>query len=118
MCERFHRIVQDEFYAIAFRKKIYESLEEMQKDIDQWISFYHNKRTHSRRYCCGKTPMHTFINNKDLAKAKDINNLFGQISNFKLSDEAEAGSAEVQPVRNSLTGGNNKAVESKTTAFN
>jgi len=118
MCERFHRTMQEEFYAIAFRKKIYESLEEMQKDIDQWISFYNNERTHSGRYCFGKTPMQTFTDSKELSKAKDINNLFGQITNFKLSDEAEAGSAEVQPARNSLTGGNDKAVESKTTAFN
>ena len=71
--------MQDEFYAIAFRKKIYESLEEMQKDIDQWISFYNNERTHSGRYCFGKTPMQTFTDSKELAKAKDINNLFGQI---------------------------------------
>jgi transposase InsO family protein len=118
MCEGFHRTMQDEFYAIAFRKKIYESLEEMQKDIDQWISFYNNERTHSGRYCFGKTPMQTFTDSKELSKAKDINNLFGQISNFKLSDKAEAGSAEEQPARNSLTGGNNKAVEKAPTAFN
>lgn len=117
MCERFHRTMQDEFYAIAFRKKIYESLEEMQKDIDQWISFYNNERSHSGRYCFSKTPMQTFTDSKDLAKAKDINNLFGQISNFKLSDKAEAGFVEQPPARNSLTGGNDKAVESKPTAF-
>jgi len=35
-----------------------------------------------------------------------------------LSDKAEAGSAEEQPARNSLTGGNNKAVEKAPTAFN
>ncbi len=40
MCERFHRTMQDEFYAIAFRKKIYKSIEEMQLDVDKWITFY------------------------------------------------------------------------------
>ena len=118
MCERFHRTMQEEFYAIAFRKKIYTTLEEMQKDIDQWISLYNNERSHSGRYCFGKTPIQTFADSKELAKAKDINNLFGQINTFKPSDKAEAGSAEVQRARNSLTGGNDKAVESNTTAFN
>src|ERR1051325_6181075 len=33
ICERFNRTVQDEFYAIAFRKKIYGSLEQMQTDL-------------------------------------------------------------------------------------
>jgi transposase InsO family protein len=117
ICERFHRTMQEEFYAIAFRKKIYDSLESLQKDIDQWLSYYNNERPHSGRYCFGKTPMQTFIDSKELAKSKDLNNLFGQNSNFKLSDEAEAGSAGEQPARNSLTNGNDKAVDQKPTAF-
>src|SRR3954451_13708215 len=111
ICERFHRTMQDEFYSIAFRKKMYNSLEEMQKDIDQWMQLYNNERAHSGRYCFGKTPMQTFIDSKVLAKAKDVNNLFGQNNNFKLSDEAEVSSAEEQGTRNNLTDGNNKAVE-------
>ena len=118
ICERFHRTMQDEFYSIAFRKKIYNSLEEMQKDIDQWIQLYNNERAHSGRYCFGKTPMQTFIDSKELAKAKDVNNLFGQNSNFKLSDKAEVSSAEEQLIRISLTDGNDKAVEKNPTAFN
>jgi transposase InsO family protein len=118
ICERFHRTMQDEFYSIAFRKKMYNSLEEMQKDIDQWIQLYNNERAHSGRYCFGKTPMQTFIDSKVLARAKDINNLFGQNINFKLSDEAEVSSAEEQLTRNSLNDGNDKAVEKNPTAFN
>lgn len=37
ICERFNRTIQDEFYAIAFRKKIYSSLEQMQTNLDTWI---------------------------------------------------------------------------------
>ena len=117
ICERFHRTMQDEFYAIAFRKKIYTSIEEMQNDIDQWISLYNNERTHSGRYCFGKTPMQTFRDSKELAKAKDINNLFGQVNNFNLSDKADVSSAEEQLTRNSLTDGNVKAVEKTSTPF-
>ena len=90
----------------------------MQKDIDQWIQLYNNERAHSGRYCFGKTPMQTFIDSKELAKAKDVNNLFGQNSNFKLSDKAEVSSAEEQLIRISLTDGNDKAVEKNPTAFN
>lgn len=117
ICERFHRTMQEEFYSIAFRKKMYNSLEEMQKDIDQWLQLYNKERAHSGRYCFGKTPMQTFIDSKELAKAKDVNNLFGQNNNFKLSDEAEVSSAEEQLTRNSLNDGNDKAVEKHPTAF-
>lgn len=96
---------------------MYNSLEEMQKDIDQWIELYNNERAHSGRYCFGKTPMQTFIDSKELARAKDVNNLFGQNNTFKLSDEAEVSSAEVQLARNNLTDGNDKAVEKKYNRF-
>jgi hypothetical protein len=118
ICERFHRTMQDEFYSIAFRKKMYNSLEEMQKDVDQWMELYNNERAHSGRYCFGKTPMKTFIDSKELAKAKDVNNLFGQINNFALSDQAEVSTAEEQLTRNSLNDGNDKVVEKNPTAFN
>ena len=106
ICERFHRTMQEEFYAIAFRKKMYQSLEDLQEDIDQWLSFYNEQRPHSGRYCFGKTPMQTFTDSKELAKAKDVNNLFRKNNNFVVSDEAEIGSAGGQPTRNNLTDGN------------
>lgn len=111
ICERFHRTMQDEFYAIAFRKKLYTTLEELQSDIDQWIQFYNTERPHSGRYCFGKTPAQTFTDSKEMARGKDLNSIFRQNINFKLSDQTEAGSAEVQPVRDSLTDENEKAVE-------
>jgi transposase InsO family protein len=70
ICERFHRTVQDEFYAIAFRKKIYSSIEQLQVDLDAWIDFYNQHRTHSGKHCYGKTPHETFIKSLPLAKAK------------------------------------------------
>lgn len=73
ICERFHRTIQDEFYRIAFRKKIYNSLEELQKDLDDWIKQYNEERPHSGRYCYGKTPMDTFKDSIVLAKEKLIN---------------------------------------------
>src|SRR5689334_3143363 len=72
ICERFHRTILEEFYQVAFRKKLYSSLEELQADVDQWIESYNTERTHSGMYCYGKTPMQTFLDAKPLADAKMI----------------------------------------------
>ena len=47
LCERFHRTVQEEFYSVAFRKKLYTSLGELQLDLDNWLREYNEKREHS-----------------------------------------------------------------------
>ena len=72
ICERLHRTIQEEFYAVAFRKKLYNSIAEMQKDLDEWMGYYNNERTHSGRYCYGKTPMATFKESIILAMQKLI----------------------------------------------
>lgn len=72
ICERLHRTMQEEFYAVAFRKKMYTSLDEMQHDLDDWMEYYNNVRPHSGRYCFGKTPMETFNESVILAKQKLI----------------------------------------------
>jgi transposase InsO family protein len=72
ICERLHRTMQDEFYAVAFRKKLYSTLEEMQSDLDQWMNYYNQDRTHSGRHCFGKTPMKTFKESLILARQKMI----------------------------------------------
>jgi hypothetical protein len=73
ICERFHRTIQEEFYAIAFRKKIYSTLDDLQNDLDEWIRYYNQERPHSGRYCYGKTPMQTFTESLPLAKQKLLN---------------------------------------------
>jgi transposase InsO family protein len=75
ICERLHRTMQEEFYAVAFRKKMYSSLEEMQHDLDEWMNYYNNDRPHSGRYCFGKTPMETFKESIILARQKLIGQL-------------------------------------------
>lgn len=72
ICERLHRTMQEEFYAVAFRKKMYSSLEQMQHDLDEWLQYYNNARPHSGRYCYGKTPMETFNESIILARQKLI----------------------------------------------
>lgn len=70
ICERLHRTMQEEFYAVAFRKKLYDNLELLQQDLDEWMQYYNIERTHSGRYCYGKTPMETFIESLPLATDK------------------------------------------------
>ena len=36
ICERFHKTVLNEFYRVAFRKKVYRSIAELQADLDVW----------------------------------------------------------------------------------
>lgn len=73
ICERLHRTMQEEFYAVAFRKKLYRSLDELQLDLDEWLLYYNNERPHSGRYCFGKTPMQTFTDSKNMAVEKQLN---------------------------------------------
>ena len=70
ICERFHKTVLDEFYRVAFRKKVYGSLEELQKDLDVWLTEYNEQRVHSGKYCYGKTPIDTLVATIPLAKEK------------------------------------------------
>ena len=70
ICERLHRTMQEEFYAITFRKKLYDNLELLQKDLDEWMIYYNTERPHSGRYCFGKTPMQTFFESLPLATEK------------------------------------------------
>ena len=70
ICERYHKTILDEFYSIAFRKKIYLTLEELQEDLDEWLVKYNQRRTHQGKRCEGKTPMETFEENLPLAREK------------------------------------------------
>lgn len=72
ICERFHKTMKNEFYDIAFRKKLYHSLEELQSDVDQWITQYNEFRPHSGRYCYGKTPLQTLKDSIHLAQSKNL----------------------------------------------
>ncbi len=36
ICERFHKTILQEFHAIAFRKTIFESIDQLQNELDLW----------------------------------------------------------------------------------
>ena len=64
ICEPFHRTILDEFYRVTFRKTLYESIEQLQEDLDNWINYYNTERTHQGKRCKGKTPMQTLLDGK------------------------------------------------------
>jgi transposase InsO family protein len=68
--ERFHKTLLDEFYRVAFRKKLYRRIDELQADLDAWLAEYIEARPHRGRWCYGKTPMQTFIDTLPVAKEK------------------------------------------------
>ena len=36
---------------MTFRKKIYETIEQLQNELDEWIDHYNNERTHQGKIC-------------------------------------------------------------------
>ena len=70
--ERFHKTMLNEFYRIAFRKKLYGSIDELQADLDQWLEAFNRNRPHQGRWRFGKTPMQTFLDAKPFAEEKMI----------------------------------------------
>jgi transposase InsO family protein len=72
IAERFHKTVLNEFYRVAFRKKLYASIGELQDDLDEWVRSYNEERPHQGRWCFGKSPMQTFLDAIPIAKEKMI----------------------------------------------
>lgn len=72
ICERFHKTILQEFYQVTFRKKLYVTLEELQKDLDEWIKYYNNERTHQGKMCCGRTPLETLLDGKRIWAEKNL----------------------------------------------
>ena len=89
ICERFHRTMQEEFYSVAFQKKLYRSLEELQEDLDVWLCEYNEKREHSGKACYGKTPWQTFLDSKHLTQAKMLDSLTATSSSDAEEERAE-----------------------------
>jgi len=72
ICERFHKTILQEFYQVALRKNLYNELATLQKDLDEWLDYYNNQRTHQGKMCCGRTPMATLHDGKSVWKEKMI----------------------------------------------
>jgi transposase InsO family protein len=72
ICERFHKTILQEFYQVTFRKKVYADINALQIDLDEWLLYYNNERTHQGKMCCGRTPMETLMDGKQIWQEKFI----------------------------------------------
>ncbi|MGX3067119.1 IS481 family transposase [Ursidibacter arcticus] len=72
ICERFHKTILQEFYQVAFRKRIYTDLTQLQADLDEWLMYYNHHRTHQGKMCCGRTPMETLLDGKRIWAEKNL----------------------------------------------
>ena len=72
ICERFHKTVLQEFYQVAFRKTLYSSIGQLQGDLDVWLNAYNTERTHQGKMCCGRTPMETLEDGKQIWQEKFV----------------------------------------------
>jgi len=63
-CERLNRTLLEEFYQIAFRSKIYDSVDELNRDLLQFIEFYNCQRTHHGKRTKGNVPAWLFLINQ------------------------------------------------------
>jgi hypothetical protein len=66
--ERLNQIIQEEFYAVAFRKTLYTSIEQIQADLDAYMAEYNTKRTNQGKRCQGRTPKQTWDDGYELYK--------------------------------------------------
>lgn len=72
ICERFHKTILQEFYQVTFRRKLYGNIDELQTDLDEWLEYYNNERTHQGKVCCGRTPMQTLEDGKQIWQEKFV----------------------------------------------
>jgi transposase InsO family protein len=67
--ERFHRTLLDEHFRVAGRTTWYESVEQMQSDLDAYLQTYNEKRPHQGRMMEGRTPLKMFEHGRALRPA-------------------------------------------------
>ncbi|KHN49411.1 IS481 family transposase [Pectobacterium fontis] len=75
ICERFHKTILQEFYQVTFRKKLYGDIDTLQSDLDEWLEYYNNARTHQGKMCCGRTPMETLCDGKRIWAEKNLSQM-------------------------------------------
>jgi len=62
-----------EFHQIAFRKKPCESLDALQADLDDWLHRDNTERPRQGKMRCGRTPIETMIDGKEIRQEKFVN---------------------------------------------
>jgi transposase InsO family protein len=71
LVERLHKTLLDEHFRIKGRQKWYESLDEMQQDLDVYLRYYNYERSHQGRDMNGRTPYQVFMEGLPKSKIED-----------------------------------------------
>ncbi|MCP4588160.1 IS481 family transposase [Pseudoalteromonas sp.] len=66
-CERLNRTILEEFYQVTFRKKIYETVEQLNDELEKYLEWYNYQRTHNGKRTRGRIPAELFLLHKKSA---------------------------------------------------
>jgi transposase len=64
-CERFNRTLKEEFFSVALRQKVYDSVDQLQTDLDAYLNFYNRERAHQGYRTRGRTPYQAFLDGRN-----------------------------------------------------
>ncbi len=107
-CERFHRTVKEEFYAVAFRKTFYESLDQLLRDLDRYLEFYNRERAHQGYRTQGRTPYQAFLDGIEAMQAQEAALAGTESGSATSPDGFDSSQKEVRPrpprLRSAATG--------------
>ena len=70
--ERFHRTLLDEHFRVEGRRTWFETIEEMQAVLDDYLKAYNTKRPHQGRGMNGRTPIRAFTEGLPKAITKEV----------------------------------------------
>ncbi|MCA3632589.1 MAG: transposase [Methylobacterium sp.] len=70
--ERFHRTLLDEHFRVEGRRTWFETIEEMQGVLDDYLVIYNTRRPHQRRGMNGRTPAQAFIEGLPNASQQEV----------------------------------------------
>ena len=69
---RSSRTVKEEFFSVAFRRTFYESMEQLQADLDNYIEFYNRERSHQGYRTKGRTPYQAFLDGAAAVRETEV----------------------------------------------
>jgi len=50
-------------------------METLQKDLDEWLNYYNNEKTHQDQVSNGRTPLETLLSEKLVWNRKNLNQI-------------------------------------------
>jgi transposase InsO family protein len=61
----------DEFFPKEFREKLYESVEDLQRDLDEWLTYYNQERPYQGYRYMGRRPIDGIEDDLETVRKED-----------------------------------------------